>query len=96
MRCTYISTVLMSQAFSSFIIMQLALINNFVQNHLELIARIIQYTQTYLRNSMTQQRLNQCMLLHVHLKETDQMDLNDQGICKKNWLLWKFLKHFNH
>ena len=33
--------------------------------------------KTYLRNSMTQQRLNHCMLLHVHLKETDQMDLND-------------------
>ena len=26
---------------------------------------------------MTQQRLNHCMVSHVHLKETDQMDLND-------------------
>ena len=33
--------------------------------------------KTYLRNSMTQQRLNHCMFLHVHLKETDQVDLND-------------------
>ena len=33
--------------------------------------------KTYLRNSMTQQRLNHCMLLHVHVKQTDQLDLID-------------------
>ena len=46
MRCAYISTVLMSQAF--FIIHNNAVnlyLNNFVQNHLELVARVIQYTQ---------------------------------------------------
>lgn len=33
--------------------------------------------KTYLRNSMTQQRLNHCMLLHVHVTLTDQLDLTD-------------------
>ena len=33
--------------------------------------------KTYLRNSMTQQRLNQCMLLHVHHKKTDDLILTD-------------------
>ena len=32
---------------------------------------------------MTEQRLNQWMLSHVHLKETDQMDLNDIAIVKE-------------
>ena len=33
--------------------------------------------KTYLRNSMTQQRLNHCMLLHVHHEQTEQLDLTD-------------------
>ena len=32
--------------------------------------------QTYLRNTMTQQRLNSLMLLHVHKDETDKLDLD--------------------
>ena len=31
--------------------------------------------KTYLRNSMTQQRLNHCMLLHVHRVQTDSLNL---------------------
>ena len=31
--------------------------------------------KTYLRNSMTQQRLNHCMILHVHREETDKLNL---------------------
>ena len=29
---------------------------------------------TYLRNSMTQQRLNHCILLHIHRNKTDNLD----------------------
>ena len=32
--------------------------------------------KTYLRNSMTQQRLNHCMLLHIHRNKTDELDLS--------------------
>lgn len=32
--------------------------------------------QTYLRNTMTQKRLNNLMLLHVHRDDTDKLDLN--------------------
>ena len=31
--------------------------------------------KTYLRNSMTQQCLNHCMLLHIHRNKTDDLDL---------------------
>ena len=31
--------------------------------------------KTYLRNSMTEERLNNCMLLHVHREKTDELDL---------------------
>ena len=31
----------------------------------------------YLRNSMTQERLNHCMLLHMHREKTDNLDLID-------------------
>ena len=30
--------------------------------------------KTYLRNSITQHRLNHCMLLHVHRQQTDELD----------------------
>ena len=30
---------------------------------------------TYLRSSMTEQRLNHCLLLHVHKELTDSLDL---------------------
>ena len=31
--------------------------------------------KTYLRNTMTQERLNHCMLLHMHHEKTDELDL---------------------
>ena len=31
--------------------------------------------KTYLRNAMTQQRLNHCMLLHIHRNKADGLDL---------------------
>ena len=37
--------------------------------------------KTYLRNSMTQARLNHCMLLHVSRNETDE--LNNVEIAKE-------------
>ena len=33
--------------------------------------------KTYLRNSMTQSRLNHCMLLHVRKDRTDSIDTKD-------------------
>ena len=33
--------------------------------------------KTYLRNSMTQSRLNHCMLLHIHKEKTENLDLCD-------------------
>ena len=33
--------------------------------------------KTYLRNSMAQQRLNHCMLLHIHSNKTDGLNLKD-------------------
>ena len=37
--------------------------------------------KTYIRNSMTQQRLNHCMLLHIHREQTELLDFTD--IAKK-------------
>ena len=33
--------------------------------------------KTYLRNSMTQQCLNHCFILHVHRQKTDSLDLKE-------------------
>ena len=33
--------------------------------------------KTYLRSRMTQERLNNCMILTVHKEETDQLELLD-------------------
>lgn len=33
--------------------------------------------KTYLRSTMTQERLNNCMILTVHKEETDQLELSD-------------------
>ena len=33
--------------------------------------------KTYLRNSMTQQRLNDCLILHVHREKTDHLNLTE-------------------
>ena len=32
--------------------------------------------KTYLRNSMTQQQLNHCMVFHIHQEKTSAIDLN--------------------
>ena len=32
--------------------------------------------KTYLRNFMTQQRLNHCILLHIHRQKYDELDLS--------------------
>ena len=37
--------------------------------------------KTYLRNSMTEERLNNCMILHVHREKTDQLNL--EAIAKE-------------
>ena len=37
----------------------------------------LKYIKTYFRNSMTQSRLNHCMLLHVHEDRTDSIDTKD-------------------
>ena len=49
--------------------------------------------KTYLRNSMTQQRLNHCMLLHIHHKQTDNLDLYliAKDFIQKNERRRKFL-----
>ena len=36
----------------------------------------LKHVKTYLRNSMTQQRLNHCILLHIHRNKTDNLDLS--------------------
>ena len=42
--------------------------------------------KTYLRNSMTQQRLNHCVILHVHQEKTDNLNLIEvaQEFVEKN------------
>lgn len=52
--------------------------------------------KTYLRNSMTQQRLNHCMLLHVHVTLTDQLDLTDiaKEFIRRNERRKTFFGHF--
>ena len=37
----------------------------------------LKHVKTYLRNSMTQQRLNHCFILHVHRQKTDSLDLKE-------------------
>ena len=52
--------------------------------------------KTYLRNSMTQQRLNHCMLLHVHVTLTDHLDLTDiaKEFVRRNERRGTFFGHF--
>ena len=52
--------------------------------------------KTYLRNSMTQQRLNHCMLLHVHVTLTDHLDLTDiaKEFVRRNERRRTFFGHF--
>ena len=33
--------------------------------------------KTYLRNSMSQERLNHCLLVHVHRQKTDELECCD-------------------
>ena len=37
----------------------------------------LKHIKTYIRNSMTQQRLNHCFILHVHRQKTDNLDLKE-------------------
>ena len=61
----------------------------------------LKHIKTSLRNSMTQQRLNCCMLLHVHVTLTDQLDLTD---CAKEFVrrnerhrnFWTFLNSMHY
>ena len=39
--------------------------------------------KTYLRNSMTQQMLNHCMLLHIHRQKLDELDIDLSVIAKE-------------
>ena len=43
----------------------------------------LKWVKTYLRNSMTQARLNHLMLLHVHKDLTDKIDL---AICTNDFI----------
>ena len=58
--------------------------------------------KTYLRNSMTQQRLNHCMLLHVHVTLTDHLDLRDiaKEFVRRNerrrTFIWTFLRSMDY
>lgn len=36
---------------------------------------VLRRTKTYLRTTMTQQRLNHCMMLHCHKQKTDALDV---------------------
>ena len=51
---------------------------------------------TYLRSTMTEQRLNNCLLLHVHKDLTDSLDLVDAAkeFTAKNSDRRKFFGHF--
>ena len=40
----------------------------------------LRHLLTYLRSSMTQERLNNCMLLHVHTDLTDSLNLQDIAV----------------
>ena len=52
--------------------------------------------KTYLRNSMTQPRLNHCMLLHVHRMRTDNLDTVAIGreFVRRNERRITFFGHF--
>lgn len=47
---------------------------------------VLRRTKTYLRATMSQQRLNHCLLLHAHRVRTDNLDLNDiaRRFCSVN------------
>ena len=50
--------------------------------------------KTYLRNSITQHRLNHCMLLHVHRQQTDELDLNTIAKEFVSSFFWTFLNDY--
>ena len=52
--------------------------------------------KTYLRNSMSQQRLNHCMLVHVHKQKTDHLCLEEMGkeFVDRNDRRQNFFGHF--
>ena len=53
--------------------------------------------KTYLRNSMTQQRLNHCFILHVHRQKTDSLDLPEiaEEFIQRNERKQAFFGKFN-
>ena len=57
---------------------------------------VLQNVLTYLSSSMTEQRLNNCMLLHIHQQLTDFIQIAKEVIAinaKKKALLWYIHKH---
>ena len=54
--------------------------------------------KTYLRNSMTQQRLNHCFILHVHRQRTDSLDLKviAQEFVQRNERRQTFFGKYNN
>ena len=52
--------------------------------------------KTFLRNSMTQQRLNHCMFLHIHQDRTDTLNLRDiaEEFIQKNERRIGYFGHF--
>ena len=46
----------------------------------------LKHIKTYLRNSMSQQRSNHCMILHIHCDKTDKLELTEiaQDFIERN------------
>ena len=53
---------------------------------------------TYLRSSMTEQRLNNCMLLHIHKDLTDDQDLHEiaKEFISSNDERHRYFGNFSH
>ena len=53
---------------------------------------------TYLRSSMTEQRLNNCMLLHIHKDLTDDLDLHEiaKEFISSNDERHRYFGNFSH
>ena len=43
---------------------------------------VLKHVKMYLRNSMTQSQLNDCMLLHIHRQMTENLNLQDIDISE--------------
>ena len=53
--------------------------------------------KTFLRSTMTQERLNSCMVLHIHTDHTDNLVLNEVAneFVSKGERRFKCLENFN-